>query len=93
MCVSWKMIRAAERRRRLSRLQSRITNKQGENEMKKALITVLAICLVVSLTAVGERIPVHRIVVLKDLLRKVALRKLAEMREEFESEKVIVETT
>jgi hypothetical protein len=38
---------------------------------------------------VGERIPVHRLVVLKDLLRKVALRKLAEMREEFESEKVI----
>jgi hypothetical protein len=32
-------------------LQSRITNKKGENEMKKALMIVLAICLVVSLAA------------------------------------------
>ena len=41
----------------------------------------------------GEPIPAHRIEVLKDLLRKLALRKLAEMREEFESEKVIIEPT
>ena len=39
----------------------------------------------------GDAISAHRIEVLKDLLRKVALRKLAEMREEFESEKVIIE--
>ena len=39
----------------------------------------------------GDPMPAHRIEVLKDLLRKVALRKLAEIREEFESEKVITE--
>jgi hypothetical protein len=42
---------------------------------------------------VGEPVPAHRVEVLKDLLRKVALRKLAEMIEEFESEKVITEPT
>ena len=41
----------------------------------------------------GEPMPAHRIEVLKDLLQKVALRKLVEMREEFESEKVITELT
>jgi hypothetical protein len=39
----------------------------------------------------GGPLPAHRIEVLKDLLRKVALRKLVKMREEFESEKVIIE--
>jgi hypothetical protein len=39
----------------------------------------------------GETIPAHRIEVLKDLLQKVASRRLVEMKEEFESEKVIIE--
>jgi hypothetical protein len=32
-------------------MQSRIANKKGENEMKKAIMTALAICLMISLTA------------------------------------------
>jgi hypothetical protein len=36
-------------------LQSRIKNKKGENEMKKAMMTALAICLMISLTACAAR--------------------------------------
>jgi len=39
------------RQRGFSRLQLRITKKKGENEMKKTLMVLLAICLVVSLAA------------------------------------------
>jgi hypothetical protein len=63
-------------------------------QIKRKGVLLMALDKIVKVDVLeGEPMPAHRVEVLKDLLRKVALRKLAEMREEFESEKVITELT